>query len=280
MNTIKEDKDKSDIGVVISGGGARTIMGIGVLQALEESGIKVGCVSGTSMGAVIGALYAAGLSPLAIHEILSGKQLAKTFSLRVPRRGFLRMDYLREVLECYIRVDSFEHLKKCLYVSATNMNTGENVIFSSGKLFDKLIASATLPVLYEPVEIDGHQYVDGGLTNNFPVEHIREKCHKLVGVHVNYISGEQDVNGMAHIIARTFALAVWQTVKDKLTACDHLIEPKQARNYTIFDFAKGDDLFNIGYEATKKIIEDIRKPCELSPDEKSWLNSSAERFSA
>jgi NTE family protein len=280
MNTLRGKKEKSDIGVVISGGGARTIMGIGVLQALEESGIKVGCVSGTSMGAVIGALYAAGLSPLAIHEILVGKQLAKTFSLRVPRKGFLKMDYLREMLECYIRVDSFEHLKKCLYVSTTNMNTGENVIFSSGKLFDKLIASATLPVLYEPVEIDGHLYVDGGLTNNFPVGAIRGECHKLVGVHVNYISGEQEVNGMAHIIARTFALAVWQTVKDKLTACDHLIEPTKAREYTIFDFAKGDKLFEIGYEATKKIIDEIGKPCEVPGSEKDWLNSSAKRFSA
>ncbi|MGB5930895.1 MAG: patatin-like phospholipase family protein, partial [Cyclobacteriaceae bacterium] len=262
MKESKNDRG-AEVGVVISGGGARTIMSIGVLQALDEEGIAVGCISGTSMGAVIGALYAAGISPAAIHDIFSGKQLAKTFSFRIPRRGFLRMDYMRQVLKSYIRVDSFEHLRKCLYVSATNMNTGENVIFNSGKLFDKLIASATLPVLYEPVEIDGHQYVDGGLTDNFPVMAIRKECKKIVGVHVNYISTEEDIADMTQIIARTFALAVWQTVKDKMKSCDHLIEPKEARGYTIFDFAKGDELFRIGYEATKKIIEDIRKPCDL-----------------
>ncbi|MFA0964633.1 patatin-like phospholipase family protein [Roseivirga sp. BDSF3-8] len=269
----------TDTGLVISGGGARTIMSIGVLQALEESGVKVGCVAGTSMGAVIGALYAAGLSPAAIREVFRGKQLAKTFSLRIPRLGFLQLDFLREVLKSYIRTDNFNYLQKPLYVSTTNINTGENVIFKSGTLYDKVLASATLPVLFEPVQIGDHYYVDGGLTNNFPVDCIRDCCKKLIGVHVNCISGEQEVNGMAHIIARTFALAVWQTVKDKLKACDHLIEPKQARNYTIFDFGKADELFEIGYEATMKGIEEIKAPCH-TPSPNGWISTFRKRFSA
>src|SRR5690606_4175190 len=102
---------------------------------------------------------------------------------------------LLNVLKEYIPKNNFETLSLPLYVSVTNLNTGKNEVISSGKLFEFIIASATIPVLFKPKIIDGIFYVDGGVTNNFPARILQGKADKIIGIHVNYIAAEDTFNG-------------------------------------------------------------------------------------
>src|SRR5688572_1413401 len=140
-----------EIGIAFSGGGTRGVVHIGALKALEENGIFPSVVSGTSAGSIVGAMYAHGYTAAEILAIASERSLLWMFSLRLPTKGFVRHTFLRKMLKRYIPADTFEDLKRPLYIAATNLNSGKAEVFHSGPLHDVIVASASIPVLYEPI---------------------------------------------------------------------------------------------------------------------------------
>src|SRR5687768_1376909 len=173
-----------DIGIALSGGGTRGIVHVGALKALEENGIFPSIVSGTSAGSIVGAMYANGYSPAEILSISSERSLIWMFSLRLPTKGFVRHTFLRKLLKRYIPADNFEELKRPLYVAITNLNTGKVEVINSGPLHDVIIASASIPVLYEPIRIGENWYSDGGLLMNLPVSPIRPEAKFIIAVNL------------------------------------------------------------------------------------------------
>jgi NTE family protein len=123
------------------------------------------------------------------------------------------------------------------------------------------MASASIPVVFEPQIIDGQTYVDGGLLNNLPAVAIREKCQVLIGVHVNHNGPEEEVKGLKAIAERAFRLGIAQNVEDSKRICDFVIEPPEARNYSTFAFNKVEEIYQVGYDTTvkqiMKLFEDI-----------------------
>ena len=241
-------------GLVLSGGAARGIAHIGVLQALEEAGITIDVVAGTSMGAIVGTCYAAGIPPRGMVEILkSDRRLTDRFRLRLPQgEGLINMHFLEEVLRDYLGIETFEALKLPLYISASNLNTGENKIFHQGALYPAVLASAAIPVLFTPQKIDGAVYVDGGLTDNLPALAIRDQCERLIGVHVNYQADKHDFDNIWEIAGRCFSMAIYQTVRDDRARCDLLIEPPETRQYGLFAFTEVEALYQTGYRAAQE----------------------------
>lgn len=251
-------------GIALSGGGARGIVHIGVLEALHKYGIRPEIISGASAGALVGAFYASGMEPMEILELVKSNKMVKMFKWQLPSNGLIDIKKVLSLLESQIKKDDFSDLKKPFYCSVVNLNSGHSEIKHEGKLFQWVLASASIPIIFEPQVIDGNSYVDGGLLNNLPVDCIRNQCQILIGVHVNHNGTQDNISGIKAVAERTFRLAMSQNVRESLTKCDFVIDPPETRKFNTFDFRKADELFKIGFDETEKRILQVFDSIDLS----------------
>lgn len=237
------------IGYVLSGGGARGFAHLGVLKLLEELGIKPYAIAGTSAGAIAGALYAAGKSPDAILQLMKNNNYFGWSNLLWRREGFFSMKVMEKTLSDAIGTDDFDALQIKLFVAATDLVKGESVILSEGKLIEAVIASASVPVVFEPVVMGKKMLVDGGVLNNFPVEPLEKTCAIIIGSYVNKMAdgiNTQSLSGAKNIIDRCFHLAISNSVYTKVNKCAVFIE-SPLHMFDMYDVKQADKIFEIGY---------------------------------
>jgi NTE family protein len=258
---------KYNIGLVLSGGGARGFAHLGVIEALNNAGIFPDVISGTSAGAIIGALYAEGHSPKEMLKLMNGSSRLDFMRPALPREGLLQINGIIKILKTSLHSKEFKDLKIPLYVTATDLNNGRAVYFSDGELFEPIIASASIPVLFQPVKIDDISYVDGGVLDNLPLKPIEDKCRILIGSFVNPIGYIEKITGLINIAERTFMLSMSKEISEKAKRFDLFIAPLELRNYKILDPEKASELFEIGYNATNENLKevDIEKFLGLKP---------------
>lgn len=245
------------IGLVLSGGGTRGFAHLGLIQALNEAGIFPDVISGTSSGAMAGALYADGFTPHEIMNLMKGSSRLDIMRPALPREGLLQLGGIVKILKTNLRAKTFEDLKIPLYVSATDLNNGKAVYFSEGDLFDPVIASASLPVIFQPVVINNICYVDGGIMDNLPIRPIEHKCEAIIGSFVNPIGYMEKVKGLISIAERTFMIAMVKDLSEKAKKFDLFVAPGELKNHGILNPEKADLLFQIGYDATKEKIKEV-----------------------
>jgi len=212
-------------GLVLSGGGARGFAHLGVIQALNETGIYPDVISGTSAGAIIGALYADGYTPDEILNLMNIGSRLDFMRPALPREGLLQINGIIKILKTCLRSKTFEELRIPLYVTATDLNNGKAVYFSKGDLCDPVIASASIPVVFQPVKIDDISYVDGGVLDNLPIRPIENRCHVLIGSFVNPVGYIEKISGLINIAERTFMLSMSKEIFEKAKKFDLFIAP-------------------------------------------------------
>lgn len=244
-------------GLVLSGGGARGMAHAGVLRALDEIGIKPDIISATSAGAIVGALYSGGMKPEAITGVLKGVRLFDLTGISFDFKGIMKPNLFRQILNRHLNAKRFEDLEIPMIVNATDINNARTVYFSSGDLVQPLVASCALPVVFSPLNIGGHSYVDGGLLNNFPVEPLEGICDRIIGVHVNPISVREKPVPVTRVLERCFHMAISSTIKPKEAFCDIFIEPPQLSEYGVFEIEKASEIAFIGYTAAMAKSKEI-----------------------
>lgn len=255
---IKKAK-KYKLGLVLSGGGSRGFAHIGVMKALNEEGFYPDVISAVSAGSIVGALYADGYTPDEIFRIFDDSRTKKLWEIIIPRLGLLKVTGLVRILKENLRAKNIESLKIPLYVAATDLNNGKIVFFSKGELIKIIIASSSIPVLFQPVIIDNITYVDGGVLNNLPVKPIVNFCETIIGVHLNPTGYKNDFHGLKNIAERCFHLSIKKTVKNiSESKCDIYIEPEELGKFGLLDMKRSRELFEIGYNATKKILKEYK----------------------
>ncbi|HEX6890095.1 MAG TPA: patatin-like phospholipase family protein [Chryseolinea sp.] len=248
------------VGIVLSGGGARGISHLGVLKALEEFQVKLDYISGTSVGALIGAFYSQGYSP---DEILNDILTSRFYrSVRPAWRwtGLLSMESLRDVLLKYIPHNDFGSLKIPLVVAATDISHGKTEYFSSGELIPRLLASCCVPAMFSPVQLNGALFVDGGIMDNLPAKAIRDQCDFVIGVHCNFLSAEFDAKNFRSVVERSLMMAIHGNSTHSKSVCDLTIEPEGSGKVSTFDIGKAKELFEIGYQFTKQHFKESDFP--------------------
>jgi NTE family protein len=248
---------KYKTGLVLSGGGTRGFAHLGLIKALNEAGIFPDVISGTSSGALAGALYADGFTPEEIMELLKGSSRLDIMRPALPREGLLQLGGIVKILKANLRAKTFEDLKIPLFVSATDLNNGKAVYFSKGELIEPLIASASLPVIFQPVIIDNICYVDGGIMDNLPIRPIENLCNSIIGSFVNPIGYLEKIKGLISIAERTFMISMVKDLMEKSKKFDLFVAPEELRNHGILNPEKADLLFQIGYEATKEKLKEV-----------------------
>jgi NTE family protein len=264
------------IGVALGGGFARGIAHIGVLKVLEEEGIPVRMVAGTSVGALIGAAYCSGLTIKELEELAHKVRFTTFARWTLSRCGFATNDRMVSFLARTLKVQTFEELRIPLGVTATDFNTGEGVVFSSGSIIDPVRASCAYPGMFLPVESGGRWLVDGMLSHPVPTHPLRKMgAERILAVH---LKGQWSKAGaprhLFDVIGQSFAIAqdmmgpVWRG------AADLVIEPDVA-GFDYDDFKRADELIHVGELAMRNALPQVRKWLELPSEATSPLTGPA-----
>jgi NTE family protein len=179
---------KKNVALVLSGGGARGMAHIGVIEALEERGYTIRSVAGTSMGALVGGVYAAGKLPQlkAWLYALDATEVLKLVDFTLSRHGFIKADRVFSNLKSLIPDTDIEALPIPYSATAYDLGKEEEVVFTRGSLYDAIRASVAIPSVLTPVKKGSSVLVDGGVVNNLPLNNVvRTEGDLLVAVHVN-----------------------------------------------------------------------------------------------
>ncbi|MBZ5655073.1 MAG: patatin-like phospholipase family protein [Acidobacteriia bacterium] len=259
-SSAAEPKRVPAIGVALGGGFARGIAHIGVLKVLEEEGIPVRMIAGTSVGALIGAAYCSGLTIAELEEVAHKVRFTTFARWTLSRYGFASNDRMVTFLTQILKVQRFEELRIPLGVTATDFNTGEGAVFQSGSIIDPVRASCAYPGMFLPVEIRGRWLVDGMLSHPVPAVPLREMgAERVLAVQLKGQWSKTtaprhlfDVIGQSFAIAQDMMSTVWRS------AVDVVIEPDVA-GFDYDDFKRADELMHVGAQAMRRALPEVRK---------------------
>ncbi len=263
------------IGVALGGGFARGIAHIGVLKVLEEEGIPVRMVAGTSVGALIGACYCSGLSLAEMQDVAHSVRFTTFARWTLSRFGFASNDRMISFLTRTLKCKTFEELRIPLGVTATDFNTGEGVVFHSGSIVDPVRASCAYPGMFLPVEIRGRYLIDGMLSHPVPTRPLREMgADRVLAIHLKgtWAAGGPprhlfDVIGQSFAIAQDAMSSLWRG------SADLVVEPDVA-GFGYDDFKRADDLIHSGEVAMRKALPEVRKWMESPANESTSAKSA------
>lgn len=240
---------------VLSGGGARGAAHLGVLRALNEADIRPNAISGTSAGALVGAFIADGRTPQEVMALV----LDNVRRSRLIRRPALASTRIETFLRSHLRHERFEDLPIPLYIAATDLEKGGQHIFDSGELVPALMASCAIPVIFPPVLVNGIYYVDGGVSNNLPVEPFSAAKDQVIAVHVNplppFFPGRR---GMLRTMDRVWHLNFRELVTRSAQGCHLFIEPPELARFNMFELSKLKAIEAIGHAWTRQLIDEGR----------------------
>jgi NTE family protein len=246
------------IGLALSGGGARGIAHLGVIKALHEAGLACSMVSGTSAGSIAGAFYCAGYSPDEILEIILSMGFIKSVRPAWSWSGLLSMDGFREVMLRHIPHNSFSELKLPLTVAATEIRLGKVVYFSEGELAPAVIASSSIPALFNPVNFNGYVLVDGGLMDNLPVRPLVGKVDFIIGSHCNPVNQRFDIKNVKEVAERSLLIAINVNTAHSKTHCNFVFEAPELGKFSTFDLDKGREIFSLGYKNAQSRLAELQ----------------------
>ena len=287
QDSVKRPK----IGLVLSGGGAKGFAHIGVLKVLEEAGIKIDYIGGTSMGAVIGGLYASGYNGSQIDSIFKqtnfdelindyiprssknfyGKKNDELYAIVLPfsnfrvgipealSKGMYNYNLLSSLTRNVRHVRDFNKLPTPFLCIATNIETGEEVLLNKGNLVQAMMASSAFPSLFTPVEIDGNLLVDGGVVNNYPIKEVRNLgADIIIGVDVqDDLLKRKNLKNATRILVQITNLQSIDKMKSKIKDTDIYVKP-DIRDFGVISFDKGEEIIRKGEEATFAVYEKIK----------------------
>lgn len=248
------------IGLALGGGFARGIAHIGVLKVLEEAGIPIRVIAGTSVGALIGACYCSGLSPEEMQHVAHNTRFTSFARWTLSRCGFASNDRMIAFLTRTLKCKTFEELRIPLGVTATDFNSGEGVVFHSGSVIDPVRASCAYPGMFLPVEIRGRYFVDGMLSHPVPARPVREMgADRVIAVHLKGTWSQKGApRHLLEVIGQSFAIA-----QDAMSSiwrgnADLVIEPDVA-GFAYDDFRRADDLIRVGEAAMRAVLPEVLK---------------------
>ncbi len=254
------------LGVALSGGTAKSVTHVGVIKALVEAGIPISYVAGTSGGSIVGSMFASGMPISTMETVATNMSWRKLVSIRLTRLGFISSQRIEDFVRETIGNVNFEDLAVPCGVVATNLVTGDRKVFRTGPLARAVRASCSIPQIYLPVEIDGEFYVDGGLSQYLPVETALEMgaefvlASHLAPVDPTYRRPQnilQLVVQITGLMARkNFPISV---------AKSHFVVHPNVDAYSSFDFEHAAEMIEIGYDATRRVVADLRDKWEKAP---------------
>lgn len=247
------------IGLALGGGAFRGAAHIGVLQVFEENGIRPNHISGTSIGALIGTLYAFEIPVQKMLEIAREITWLSISHFSLSKMGLLNNDEIGEIIEKFLGADrQIEDSPIPLSIVATDIEKGSKVVFEKGSVIDAVLASTCIPGIFIPIEIDNRMLVDGFLVENVPVTPLQNKeLDMIIAVNLGVKREYNRPDDIIDIIISALDLAVEVHSRSIIKAANVIIEP-DVGNYSRFDSKKIDKFYEEGYQAAQKALPKIQ----------------------
>ena len=218
---------KPRIGLALGGGAAKGFAHIGVIKMLEASGIHPDVVSGTSAGSVVGVLYASGMDAFALQQTAFSLDEGKIRDVRFFSGGMVQGQKLQDYVNELIRQQPIEKLRMPFAAVATQLETGERAIFIKGNAGQAVRASSSIPGVFEPVEISGKHYVDGGVVSPVPVDAARQLGADIViAVDISARPDGSNPGNMVGIVGQSITIMGRKLAEQELARADIVIRPK------------------------------------------------------
>lgn len=248
------------VGLALSGGGAKGFSHIGVLMAFENFGIFPDVLSGVSAGSIAAALYGSGLTPQDMIDCFTEASSFGDFTeWSLPKEGFMKLDRFGKLLQSWLPVSRLEEMKIPTVICATDIDNAKSVGWGKGEIVPRVMASCSIPIIFNPVRINGVNYVDGGVLRNLPAWAIRDYCDNLYGSNCSPIR-KQSSKGKTSIIDiayRTFHLMMKSNTPQDIRLCDHVIEIQNMSNVRTFELSSLKKGVTAGYDAACRVLEQI-----------------------
>ena len=295
QENVAQKKDVK-IGLVLSGGGAKGFAHVGVLKVLEEAGIRIDYIGGTSMGAIIGGLYASGYSASELDSLLMNSDLSGLIQDNLPRsaynyyqkqnkekyivslpiskgkiglpsavsKGQRSYDFYSRLTEHVRSIDDFSKLPIPFFCIATNLETGEEVVMEHGFLPEAIRASGAFPSLLTPVVINDTVLIDGGVVDNFPVQRMKEKgVDYIIGVDVQgKLNKYEDMKSIPLVLLQLAHLKMYENMPQNLALTDIYLRPDISK-YSDFSFNKPRDIVYEGELVAREHYEKIKALADM-----------------
>jgi NTE family protein len=247
------------IGLALSGGVAKSVAHIGVLRALVEQKIEIDYLAGTSGGAMVAAFFAAGKSVAELEALGSGMHWKKLAGITVPRLGFLSGEKVRRFIADEIGDVEFRDLRIPVAIVASDLTAGARRVFTSGKVALACQASSAVPEFYAPVEIDGHLFIDGGLSEYVPVEALASLGDMYrIGVNLGFEGGTK--KKPRNLIEVTFEVTNYISQQNAAISerhADFMIRPDLGA-FGPLDLDQASGIIRAGYLGTMRVIPELK----------------------
>ncbi len=246
------------IGVALGGGAAKGLAHIGVLKAFEEEGVRIDCISGTSIGALVASYYAFGKPIEEIMHIGADLHLKKVINFTLKKRGFFSTDGIRELVERDLGDVRIEDARIPLAICTTDIITGEQVIFQKGSVADAVCASVAVPGLFVPVEIGRRMLVDGGIVENVPVSPLESMGAGItVAVDLNGVKRYPIPDDVMEVIGNAIDIGMDLRTRDQIKAADIILSLDLSDYNRLGNTERADELVREGYLPMKQKIRQL-----------------------
>jgi NTE family protein len=247
------------IGLALGGGAARGFAHIGVIQVLEEAGIRPALAAGTSAGSLVAALWASGLDGQALARLGTTMDEAALADWAFPGRGLLRGDALARYVRLHTAGVPIDRMPRSLGILATDLDSGEPVLFRRGDTGTAVQASSAVPAVFRPVPIGGREYVDGGLVAPVPVSWARRMGAELViAVDISEAPQGAATGDVLRMLLQTFSIMGRQLNRYELARADIVIRPELA-GVSGTDFGARQRALAAGRAAARQALPDLRQ---------------------
>lgn len=254
-------KKQLKVGVAFGGGAARGFAHLGVMKAFEEAGIQPSFIAGTSVGSLIGGLYAAGLSWQKIWETAEDLDWGDLVKITMPHMGLVKPDSLEALINDLTEDVALEKLPIPFTAVAVDLGKGEMVLLTKGSLAQAVRASCSIPGIFVPLELNDSLLVDGGVLNNLPGDVVRDMgAEFVISIDLTGMGNlpDEKPENLAQVIFRSMLLLMSGTGSMGLKASDLVITP-EIDHLGYHQMDKKEELFDLGYTSAKKALKSLGK---------------------
>ncbi|MBU8877701.1 patatin-like phospholipase family protein [Bacillus sp. FJAT-29790] len=247
------------IGLALGSGGARGFAHLGAIKVLKEEGIPIDLIAGSSMGAMVGCFYGAGLDIDRLYKLSKAFKRKYYLDFTVPKMGFIAGKRVKELIRIFTHGKRLEQLEIPVRVVATDLMTGEKVIFDKGSIADAVRASISIPGIFVPEKLNGRLLVDGGVVDRIPVSVVKEMGADIViAIDVSHVKICTEITSIYDVIMQSLDIMQIELVANREIASNFMIRP-MVEMYNSRAYTNIEEIISIGEEETRKHIDSIKE---------------------
>jgi NTE family protein len=247
------------IGLALGSGGARGFAHLGVIKVLVENGVPIDYIAGSSMGSLVACFYGIGIEMDRLYKISTAFKRKYYLDFTIPKMGFISGKRVKELIRVFTKGKRLEELMIPVSVVATDLMTGEKVVFTEGSIADAVRASISIPGVFVPEKLNGRLLVDGGVVDRVPVSVVKEMGADLViAVDVSRVKTNAEITTIYDVIMQSLDIMQMELMENRQIASDVMIRPP-VEMYSSRAFTNIDELILIGEEEARKQINQIKQ---------------------